>query len=235
MKRLHPFKSLSVPQQKKHRSDSGSLQRWSGKVQIDTITVLLKTQGARIFHLLKRRMGFCTVTTLFNGIFQDWHLHSHPAIDGYNRTPSDIWVIFFLLFNLWQRFEGNWVVVLDFHMEGVHCVPKVELFHCAPSPIKTYVAIFVFSKTTLCVGCGGWDAFCEAKDGSKERTVSNPESGFDRITDKSKKSLLFTDTSTFTPAYWTTWMQLEEPHDTCLNIYFFLVEYTFKYHQIWLV
>ena len=107
MKRLHPFKSLSVPQQKKHRSDSGSLQRWSRKVQIDTITVLLKTQGAGKLHLLKRRMGFCTVTTLFNGIFQDWHLHSHPAIDGYNRTPSDIWVIFFLLLNLWQRFEGN--------------------------------------------------------------------------------------------------------------------------------
>ena len=107
MKRLHPFKSFSVPQRKKHRSDSGSLQRWSGKVQIDTITVLLKTQGAGILHLLKRRMGFCTVTTLFNGIFQDWYLHSYPAIDGYNRTASDIWVIFILFLCLWQRFEGN--------------------------------------------------------------------------------------------------------------------------------
>ena len=108
MKRLHPFKSFSVPQRKKHRSDSGSLQRWSGKVQIDTITVLLKTQGAGILHLLKRRMGFCTVTTLFNGIFQDWYLHSYPAIDGYNRTASDIWVIFFMF--------------LVFHMEGVYSV-----------------------------------------------------------------------------------------------------------------
>ena len=86
-----------------------------------------KNSGGRDILSIEKTHGFCTVTTLFNGIFQDWYLHSYPEIDGYNRTASDIWVIFFLFLCLWQRFEGNWVVVLDFHMEGVVCHVIVHL------------------------------------------------------------------------------------------------------------